>query len=95
LTRFVLESPSSGLNPNALVLGLDGDTQRLSLIRDYLHLYENSMDTAFRKRLEEHERPFLAELCIQSCEALAAARILLRQMAEDIYVEDVEQALTD
>lgn len=72
---------------------LDISVLALTMIREYILLYENSSDAELRKGLDDHESEFVKHLGLQSREQLSKARSLLRQMREGIYTTDIEEAI--
>ena len=75
-------------------LWLDTNISKLDLIQQYVWLYKNSTVTERRKCLEEHENDLLNYMNQQSWDSLRSARLLLRQMKEDIWSKDVLKEIT-
>jgi hypothetical protein len=72
---------------------LDMSALALTMIRDYVQLYENSSNLQKDLRLVEYEDKFIKHLSLQSREQLAKAQSLLRQMREGIFTSDIEEAI--
>jgi len=72
---------------------LDTDSSKLRLIMKYLQIHRGSTDPVFRQRLEAALEPLLGYLIPQSWEALASARLLVREMSEDVFREDLKRTL--
>lgn len=72
---------------------LDISVLALTMIRDYVLLYENSLDSELRGKLDEREGGFIKHLGFQSREHLSKARSLLRQMREGIFTSDIQKAI--
>ncbi|MCA1568199.1 MAG: hypothetical protein LC803_21655 [Acidobacteria bacterium] len=65
----------------------------LSIIRDFIRLYEGTVETGLRETLKEYEPQLLQHLSMQSWDQLHSAKILLRQMKEGIFIRDIEEAI--
>lgn len=93
----ILEGDRDPQNPTPIASDdysrLDMSVLALTMIRDYVQLYENSASLQKDLRLIEYEDKFIKHLSLQSREQLAKAQSLLRQMREGIFTSDIEEAI--
>jgi hypothetical protein len=71
----------------------DANLVALAMLRDYVRLLRRSTNEDFKKRVLEKGAMFLADAAYLSWDKLLAARRMLRQMQENVYVEDIEAAI--
>jgi hypothetical protein len=72
---------------------LDMATEKILLIRSYVRLAEGTADAAAIARLRDREKKLVDLLQLESWESLRSARLLLKEMRDDVYPERLEQAL--
>jgi len=79
--------------PSGLMASLDAALIKLVLMRDVSTLAEGTGDQAMLTRLRNKLGDLAVYLQLGSLEALDSARLLLREMKDDIYPERIRQAL--
>ncbi|MGZ8842694.1 MAG: hypothetical protein ACXW18_03470, partial [Pyrinomonadaceae bacterium] len=79
--------------PFASYSSVDLATEKMILVRDYVELAEGLADPAAKERLAQREGRFLDFLQPNSRIALESARLLVREMKDDVYPERLQQAL--
>jgi hypothetical protein len=84
--------PTFKLSP-ALYASLDMALCKLRLMRDYSDMAEGTTDAARLDRLKAKKKDLTDYLQLDSFEALSSARILIREMKDDIYPERIRVAL--
>jgi hypothetical protein len=72
---------------------LDMAVEKLLLIKEYILLYEGTQDQQMLQRLDQNRNKLLGFLQLQSWPAMRSARLLMRQMKDDVYPERLRQAL--
>jgi hypothetical protein len=72
---------------------LDMALQKTRIIRDYVALRDGTTDPAMISRLSERVDQLAGQLQLGSWEALRSARLLLREMQDDIFPERLVEAL--
>jgi hypothetical protein len=68
-------------------------TERVRLMRAYVRLVDGTADAEMVGRLQQREARLLRLLQLESWEALRSARLLVKEMRDDIYPERLEEAL--
>lgn len=63
----------------------DMAVEKLRLMKEYVLLYEGTQDKDMRDRLDQNLIPLLHALQVQSWPGMRAARLLMRQMKDDVY----------
>lgn len=79
--------------PPAQCAELDMAVEKLLLMKEYVLLYEGTQDQAMLQRLDQNKGRLLGYLQLQSWPAMRSARLLMRQMKDDVYPERLRQAL--
>lgn len=64
---------------------LDMAVEKLRLMKEYCLLYEGTQDPDMLKRLDQNLSPWLQALQVQSWAGMRTARLLMRQMKDDVY----------
>lgn len=77
----------------SLYTSLDMVTEKLMIMRDYALLFEGTADGAVVKRLVDREARLVGLLQPESWQALRLARLLLREMKDDVYPDRLKVAL--
>jgi hypothetical protein len=73
---------------------LDNALQKMELIADYVRRVENTTDETVRSRLKDPlEGELMDHLQSDSWQALKLARLLLREIADTVYPDDLRSAL--
>jgi hypothetical protein len=72
---------------------LDMVVEKLLLMKEYVLLFEGTQDQAMLQRLDQNKARLLGYLQLQSWPAMRSARLLMRQMKDDVYPERLRQAL--
>jgi|GEM_PF-2437883 len=72
---------------------LDMAVEKLLLMKEYVLLFEGTQDQAMLQRLDQNKARLLGYLQLQSWPAMRSARLLMRQMKDDVYPERLRQAL--
>ena len=79
--------------PTGQMVLLDFALENVLLMRDYVVLKEGTNDPAFSARLQAREPELTTLLQLTSHQALQSARLLIRQMSEDVSPAQIVQAL--
>lgn len=72
---------------------LDMAVEKLLLMKEYVLLFEGTQEPEMLKRLDQNLNKLLGYLQLQSCPAMDSARLLMRQMKDDVYPDRLRQAL--
>ena len=72
---------------------LDMAVEKMLLLKDYVLLKDGTMDPEALPRLKAREPKLLGFLQLQSWPAMRHARLLLREMKDDVYPERLEEKL--
>lgn len=72
---------------------LDMAVEKLRLLKEFVVLYEGSQDPEMLKRLDQNLPKLLGYLQLQSWSAMRSARLLMRQMKDDVYSARVGEVL--
>jgi hypothetical protein len=80
--------------PPASYASVDLAIEKMILVRDYVESVEGTGDAEAKSRLAEREAKFVDFLQPNSRIALESARLLIRQMKDDVYPERLQQALS-
>lgn len=72
---------------------LDMATEKLLLMKEYVLLFDGTQDKERRTRLDQNLIKLLGYLQLQSCPAMDSARLLMRQMKDDVYPDRLRKAL--
>ena len=72
---------------------LDMAVEKLRLMKEYVLLYEGTQDPDMLKRLDQNLSPWLQALQVQSWAGMRTARLLMRQMKDDVYSGRVGELL--
>ncbi|MCU1284072.1 MAG: hypothetical protein JWO13_422 [Acidobacteriales bacterium] len=75
------------------VVAYDLAFNKIKLMLDYVSLVEGTNDPAMRARLKHRESKLVGFLQLGSLQALASARLLIREMRDDIFPERLIEAL--
>jgi hypothetical protein len=95
---FRVLADSDNLDPSKILPQdyrlLDAATFKLQMAFDYSQLYQGTAaGSEYRKRLEAREEKFLSNLEADAWDHLRAARLVLREMVDNVYPEDLKEAL--
>ena len=72
---------------------LDMAVQKLLLMKEYVLLFTGTQDPDMLKRLDDNRGKLLDYLQLQSWPAMRSARLLMRQMKDDVYSKRVGEVL--
>ena len=81
--------------PSAQYAELDMAVEKLLLMKEYVVLFEGTQDTEMRQRLQQYRPKLLGYLQLQSWPAMRSARLLMRQMKDDVYPVRLREALEE
>lgn len=92
--RLRSATPATSATPVSDLIDLDTTLFELELIRDYVELVEGlPPGDGLRKKIAGHEEELLSYLKRRSFETMYAARLLLRQMGQGLFRDDIEHAI--
>ena len=72
---------------------LDLAVEKLLLMKEYVLLFEGTQDQQMLQRLDQNRGKLLDYLQLQSWPAMRSARLLMRQMKDDVYSQRVGEVL--
>ena len=72
---------------------IDMAIEKILLMKEYARLFEGTNDGEMRNRLRMHETDLLKFLQLNSWDSLRSARLLVREMGDDIYPERFDEVL--
>ena len=86
-------APDAAVVDAMLCTSIDLAAAKVALIREFALLAEGSTDAEMQARLRQREPRLVGYLQLDTAEALACARLLLREMKGDVYPERLQEAL--
>src|SRR6185369_14083931 len=92
--KAVQRVPANTLTiPPAQYVELDLAVEKLLLMKEYVLLFEGTQDQQMLQRLDQNRGKLLDYLQLQSWPAMRSARLLMRQMKDDVYSQRVGEVL--
>jgi len=80
------------ISPNSYAT-VDMAVEKGLLLKEYVLLFDGTLDSDMLQRLKAREPKLLSLLQLQSWPAMRSARLLLREMKDDVYPERLEEKL--